>query len=103
MKRPVRTGWFALLLVFSILLAGCNQKVIGEIHGPEWETVVIDSVSYWRAEDTGFSASDRGSYLGNVTDGGEVTFRVYAVQDDDEGRYLYCLWDWEGSFYERQS
>ena len=49
-----------------------------------------------------FSYADKGRYLGRAVSG-DITFRVYAVKGDTEGRYLYRLWSWEGAFYEKQN
>lgn len=84
-----------------LILGGCGGKVIGEIHGAEWETIVVDGVTYARVSGSGVTAADQGDYLGKVTDGGKTTFRVYAVKGDEEGIYRYCAWDWEGWIYQR--
>ena len=77
-------------------------KNLGEISGPEWQTITVEGTEYRRMDDTkDLSAKDRGVLLGNVTDGESTMFRVYAVKGDPERQYLYCLWDWEGFFYER--
>ena len=92
----------ALLMAAALLvLAGCASKVIGTIHGAEWDTIIVNEVSYTKVEDSGVTAGDRGDYLGIVTDGDKITFRVYSVKNHPEGEYLYCLWDWEGSIYQR--
>lgn len=69
--------------------------------GAEWEQIVIDGVTYVQNNDTGLSYADKGRFLGRAT-AGNITFRVYSVKGDTEGRYLYRLWSWEGAFYERQ-
>ena len=93
-----------LLAGFMLLaLAGCTSKEIGKIQGAEWNTIIIDDVEYSKTTSSAFSVSDRGDYLGTVTDGGNVAFKVYSVKNDTEGRYIYCLWDWEGSIYEKKS
>lgn len=99
MKR--KTALLPALALFLLLLSACGGS-IGSIHGPERDTVIIEGTEYRRMDDTsGLSAKDKGHCLGKVTDGGDTTFRVYAVKGDPERQYLYCLWDWEGFFYER--
>ncbi len=90
-----------LLAAALLVLTGCASNVIGTIHGPEWDTIIVDDVSYTKVSGSGVTAADQGDYLGTVTDGDKITFRVYSVKNHPEGEYLYCLWDWEGSIYQR--
>ena len=90
-----------LCLVLVLSLTACSRRMIGTIHGAEWDTIVIGETEYVRVTDSGLGHSDRGAYLGTVSDGGKTTFRCYSVKHDAAGRYLYCLWDWEGSVYEK--
>ena len=77
-------------------------KNLGKISGPEWQTITVEGTEYRRMDETpNLSQKDRGTCLGNVTDGESTMFRVYTVKGDPERQYLYCLWDWEGFFYER--
>ena len=52
-------------------------------------------------EELPFSGADRGKYLGRVTDG-NITMRVLSVKGDENGKFLYALWDWEGEFCIRE-
>ncbi len=93
-----------LLAGFMLLtLVGCGNKEIGKIQGAEWDTIIIDDVEYSKTTSSDFSISDKDDYLGTVTDGGNTVFKVYSVKGDTEGRYIYCLWDWEGSIYEKKT
>ena len=65
------------------------------------EQIVIDGVTYVQNNNTGLSYADQGRFLGRATADG-ITFRVYSVKGDTEGRYLYRLWEWEGAFYEKK-
>ena len=93
----------AVLVLLGVLLAlpGCSRKVIGKIRGPEFDTIVVDQVEYARVDGSGTAVEDRGDYLGVVTDGGNITFRVFTVKQDPARQYLYCLWDYEGIIYQR--
>lgn len=102
MKKKLLLSLGALLLTVAIALPMLRGSVIGTIHGPEMEEIQVDGVTYVQNNDTGFSASDRGRFLGRAT-AGNITFRLYAVKGDTEGRYLYRLWEWEGAFYERKN
>ena len=97
-KLPLILCAAALLLCAVLLFHG---RVIGTIRGAEMEQLVIDGVTYVQNNDTGLSYADKGRFLGRAVSG-DITFRVYAVRGDTEGRYLYRLWDWEGAFYEKK-
>lgn len=101
MKKPLII--ISTLLLFALaaffLLRG---QEIGSIKGAEMEEIIVDGVSYMQNNDTGLSAADRGRFLGRAT-AGDTTFRIYAVKGDEEGRYVYRLWEWEGAFYERSN
>ena len=86
----------------GLLILSSPGEHLGEISGPEWQTITVEGTEYRRMDDTsGLSEKDRGTCLGNVTDGENTMFRVYTVKGDPERQILYCLWDWEGFFYER--
>ena len=88
-----------VLLCTAFLMRG---RVIGTVKGAEMEQIVIDGVTYVQNNNTGLSYADKGRFLGRAVND-KVTFRVYAVKGDTEGRYLYRLWEWEGAFYEKQN
>jgi len=94
-----------ILCIAFVLLLAVSQlrgRQVGTVKGAEMEQIVIDGVTYVQNNDTGLSYADKGRYLGRATADG-ITFRVYTVKGDAEGRYLYRLWEWEGAFYERQN
>ena len=94
-----------ILCIAAVLLLAVSQlrgRVIGTVQGAEMEQIVVDGVTYVQNNDTGLSYADKGRFLGRAVSG-DITFRVYAVRGDTEGRYLYRLWEWEGAFYERQN
>lgn len=103
----------AVLLVVSIALVAAiplfqmavQKPIIGTIKGPECQWIEIDGVRYVEDRDGAraneFSGADRGAYLGSVTNGA-ITMRVFSVKGDDSGKFLYTLWDWEGTFYSRE-
>ena len=93
----------ALLLIAAVLLCIGGAylavpRVIGSISGPELETITIGSRTYRLDHQNDFSEADRGRFLGLVKSG-STAFRVYAVKGDRERKWLYRLWEWEGSFY----
>lgn len=80
-----------------------GNKTIGAIKGTEWDFIEIDGVEYAKVTDSDIHQFHKGKYLGKVSDGGKIMFKCYSVRTKDDGRYIYCLWDWEGSIYERTS
>ena len=92
-----------LALSFVLSLVACSSKSIGKISGAENEYITIDDVVYVRdwENGNGFGISDRGTYLGEVSNG-TITMKVYSVKGDAAGGYIYTLWDWEGAIYKRQ-
>ena len=97
-KSPLMLCIAAALLIAILILRG---RVIGTVKGAEMEQIVIDGVTYVQNPFLDFSYADKGRYLGRAVSG-DITFRVYAVKGDTEGRYLYRLWSWEGAFYEKK-
>lgn len=93
----------AICIAMVLSLSACGSKTIGTIKGAEWDFIEIDGVEYAKVTDSGIHQSDKDKYLGKVSDNGKITFKCYSVKDDDEGQYIYCLWDWEGSVYQRTS
>lgn len=94
-----------ILCTAAVLLLAVSQlrgRVIGTVKGVEMEQIVVDGVTYVQNNDTGFSSIDRGRFLGRAT-AGDITFRLYTVKGDAEGKYLFRLWAWEGAFYEKQN
>lgn len=88
----------AAVLCAVLLFRG---RVIGTVKGAEMEQIVVNGVIYEQNNATGLSYTDKGRFLGRAVSG-DITFRVYAVRGDTEGRYLYRLWSWEGAFYEKK-
>ena len=99
MKRIAAT---VFLLVIASFLSGCHSDPIGTIKGAEWDHIIIDNIVYTKTSDSGLSISDKGKYLGKVTDGGHTVFKVYSVKDDESRNYIYCMWDWEGLIYKKR-
>lgn len=93
-------GALAVLSVLAVVLLG-RYKVVGRITGPEWDHLEMDGATYARRDSTPYSIADKGEFLGLATDG-ERKFRLYAVKGDEERNYIYCFWDWEGFFYQKE-
>lgn len=81
----------ALCIAMILPLAACGNKTIGTIKGAEYQKIVIGETEYIRTFDSGISYSDKGKYLGNVTDG-KITFKAYSVKSDSAAEYIYCMW-----------
>ena len=92
---------FCIAAVLLLAASQLRDRVIGAVKGPEMDQIVIDGVVYEQNNDTGLSYADQGRFLGRAVSG-DITFRVYSVKGDTEGRYLYRLWEWEGAFYEKK-
>ena len=93
----------ALSFVMALLLSlvACSGKNIGIISGPENDCITIDNIKYNREVNHHFSNTDKGKYLGKVSNS-KITMRVYSIEGDTEREYIYALWDWEGAFYKRE-
>lgn len=92
------------LAVLAVILAAVllgRGKAVGRITGPEWDHLELDGVSYARCDTAPYAAGDKGEFLG-LAAAGEETFRLYAVKGDEEREYIYCFWDWEGFFYQKE-
>ena len=90
----------ALCFAIVLSLSACGSRTIGTIKGAEWDFIEIDGVEYAKVINSGVHQSDKDKYLGKVSDGGKITFKCYSVKDDDEGQYIYCLWDHDGLIYQ---
>lgn len=91
-----------LLLACVFTFVGCGaDKAIGTISGAENEYITIDGVTYERDNASDLSNKDRDDYLGQVSNT-KISMKVYSVDGDAEGKYIYAMWDWEGAFYIRQ-
>lgn len=104
-KRKHRVLWLvACGMVLAVILAAVllgQGKAVGRITGPEWDHLELDGVSYARCDTAPYAAGDKGEFLG-LAAAGEETFRLYAVKGDEERNYIYCFWDWEGFFYQKE-
>ena len=101
MKRKYIWLILALLIICAVVFIISQNRVIGEVRGPEWDQIVIDDVVYHRQTHHEFNRSHKGHFLGVVTDG-RTRFRVYSVKGDTEGKWLYWTWEWEGAFYKSE-
>ncbi len=101
MKRKYLWIILGLIAVCTVVFIISQNRVIGEVRGPEWDQIIIDDVVYHRQTRHDFSRSHKGRFLGVVTDG-RTRFRVYSVKGDSEGKWLYWTWEWEGAFYKSE-
>lgn len=95
----------ALLICLCICFAApvlLQFPVIGRVYGAENEYIEIDGKVFVRTMDHEYTSLDRERYIGAVKNEA-MTMRVFTVEGDDSGDFLFTLWDWEGYFYVRQS
>ena len=93
-------GVLLLISIISLGKAAFGAKEIGTISGAENEYITIDGVEYVFDSNSGFSYADKGKYLGRVSNS-KITMKVYSVEGDTNGDYIYTRWDWEGYFYKK--
>ena len=90
-----------LLIVMIVILLNIRQllyiPVIGTISGAENEKITIGDDIYEKTYDAPVSRSDKGKYLGTVTNG-KIKMRVYEIPETD---YIYTMWEWEGAIYRK--
>ena len=97
----------AITLVIAIFITAAARfayrelRVIGEIHGAEFDRLTIGDSVYSLRNGLEYTSADKGSYLGKAAYG-TSTLRLYSVNGDEAGNYIYALWDWEGFFYIRE-
>ncbi|MBQ7087766.1 MAG: hypothetical protein IJM96_09865 [Clostridia bacterium] len=88
-----------LLIIIVLALFNIRQllyiPVIGNISGAENEKITIGNDVYEKTSDSPVSRSDKGKYLGTVTNS-IIKMRVYEMPEDD---YIYAMWEWEGAIY----
>lgn len=89
-----------LLIGVLLVVAMSQQKLgignIGVIHGPELETILLDSGIYQYDPDAPYTVPNRGHYMGTVSNGAD-SFRIYSVRGTKE--YIYLKLGKSGSFY----
>jgi len=89
----------ALLIIIVLALFNIRQlsgiPVIGSISGAENEKITIGNDVYEKTHDAPVSQSDKGKYVGTVSNG-KIKMRVYEMPEDD---YIYAMWEWEGAIY----
>ena len=90
-----------LLIVMIVILLNIRQllyiPVIGMISGAENEKITIGAGIYEKTYDAPVSRSDKGKYLGTVTNS-KIKMRVYETPETD---YVYVMWEWEGAIYRK--
>ena len=90
-----------LLIIIVLALFNIRQllciPVIGSISGAENEKITIGNDVYEKTHDAPVSRSDKGKYVGTVSNG-KIKMRVYETPETD---YIYAMWEWEGAIYKR--
>jgi len=88
-----------LLIIMVFALFNIRQllyiPVIGSISGAENEKITIGNDVYEKTQDASVSRSDKGKYVGTVSNG-KIKMRVYETPETD---YIYAMWEWEGAIY----
>jgi hypothetical protein len=86
------------LLLFFVYRQTIGAKVIGTASGPEYEYITIENKTYVINFANNYSNANKGDFLGIVR-GDDVTFRIYSVEGDEGGDYIYRLSGFDGAFY----
>ena len=90
-----------LLIVIIVVLLNIRQilymPVIGTISGAENEKITIGNDVCEKTYDAPVSRSDKGKYLGAVTNS-KIKMRVYETPETD---YIYAMWEWKGAIYRK--
>lgn len=100
-KKITIIAVIAILIVISTVFVSRDRRIIGEITGAEWNHLTIGETKYNVNYGLDFTIADKGKYLGKAKYD-TLTVRLYSVKGDEEGRYIYVFWDWEGFFYVRE-
>lgn len=103
MKKYIKISIVVIIaLIVLAIIASVVFKIptIGKVHGIENEKITIDGVTYIQNTSLDFSYADKGRFLGYATNE-KTTIRVYDVKGENDD-YIYALWEWEGSFYEKE-
>lgn len=103
MKKYIKISIVVIIaLIILAIIASVVFKIptIGKVHGIENEKITIDGVTYIQNTSLNFSYADKGRFLGYATNE-KTTIRVYDVKGENDD-YIYALWEWEGSFYEKE-
>ncbi len=103
MKKYIKISIVVIIVVIILaVIASFVFKIptIGKVHGIENEKITIDGVTYIQNTSLDFSYADKGRFLGYATNE-KTTIRVYDVKGENDD-YIYALWEWEGSFYEKE-
>lgn len=97
-KKTVLISVLAILLIVSAVVVSRESRFIGEITGPEWNQLTIAGTEYRQINGLDYTIADKGRYLGKAKYN-EITVRLYSIKGDEEGKYIYAFWDWEGFFF----
>lgn len=97
-KKTVLISVLAILLIVSAVVVSRESRFIGEITGPEWNHLTIAGTECRQINGLDYTIADKGRYLGKAKYN-ELTVRLYSIKGDEEGKYIYAFWDWEGFFF----
>ena len=89
-----------LIALFVLYQIHCYNDVIGTSENKQNDLIVIGDTVYAANPDLPFTEADKGEFLGFIRAGG-MRWRVFSIKGDEEGKYLYSLWDFAGNLYER--
>lgn len=91
----------SILIIVSTVFVSRELRIIGEVTGAEWNQLTIGETEYSLSSGFDYTIADKGRYLGKEKYS-ELTVRLYSVRGDEEGKYIYAMWDWEGLFFVRE-
>ena len=100
-KKTALVLALAIFLIVSSMYVFRELRFIGEITGSEWNNLTIGETEYNVNYGLDFTIADKGMFLGKAKYN-TLTVRLYSVNGDEEGKYIYAFWDWEGFFYVRK-
>lgn len=101
LKKITIIAVIAMLIVFSAVFVSRDRRVIGEITGAEWNQLTMGETKYNVNYGLDYNAADKGRFLGKAKYNTSIV-SLYSVKGDEECKYIYALWDWEGFFYVRE-
>lgn len=101
-KKIIIIAAVVVAYAVALLVYYRETRIVGEIHGSEFNRLVVGGNDYSLYHSPDLSSADKGSYLGKaIANNGSSTFRLYSVKNDHNSQYIYATWNWEGFFYRR--
>lgn len=90
-----------LLVALLTSLSACAGEIIGSVEGTEMEKITIGDTDYYLDNEVEYSGVFEGEYLGMVKDDRGISYRVYSMKGDAEGRCVCCRGRKKSGIYAR--